>query len=305
MPLTYRGQFDTEAGVLDPGHNAGFFSNCTVTLWNIGEVLQSTGRWPDRLAFTRGFSGFRPSDEGEGRTDLYPLFFEPPSALPPPTLPSSLPRVWHHGLYRFVDFATFTPVLQHYFRPGAASLAFQRALVARHGIDPARTIAVVYRRTDKVREVEVARPDAVLAVTRRLIERHPGFRVLSQSDEAAVRQLFLAALGDRCFEIPELPPIWTTAGTAPSPAESLPPTEMGVRLVAVYHLLSQCALVVNHTGNMALWICLWRGHVDGVVQFSEAGVVVNFASPLFYLGHALMRAKRVFRRVRRLLTGRR
>jgi hypothetical protein len=76
--------------------------------------------------------------------------------------------------------------------------------------------------------------------------------------------------------------------------------EFGLLLVAVAHLLSKADLVINHTGNMALWIALWRGHARGLYQFDSAGHWVDFANPAFYarrLTHLGRRAGRRFVRV--------
>ena len=35
--------------------------------------------------------------------------------------------------------------------------------------------------------------------------------------------------------------------------------------------VSQCAYVVNHTGNCGLWMNLYRGSTQNVFQFNELG----------------------------------
>ena len=71
----------------------------------------------------------------------------------------------------------------------------------------------------------------------------------------------------------------------------------GVLLVAVTNLLSQTALLVNHTGNLGLWACLWRGHSKGLVQFDRSGRVVEFASPGFWFAQAVHLLTRVRRKL--------
>jgi len=73
--------------------------------------------------------------------------------------------------------------------------------------------------------------------------------------------------------------------------------EFGGMLVAVTELLSRAAFVVNHTGNLALWVCLWRGHSRGVVQFDSTGGLVDFGSVGFYLRQGRHLANRAWRRL--------
>ena len=40
---------------------------------------------------------------------------------------------------------------------------------------------------------------------------------------------------------------------------------------AALRCVAECAYVVNHTGNCGLWMNLYRGNVDNVFQFNEAG----------------------------------
>jgi hypothetical protein len=48
---------------------------------------------------------------------------------------------------------------------------------------------------------------------------------------------------------------------------------------------------------MALWICLYRGNGKRVVQFDEAGALVDFSSPRFYAGRVAWFAGKVRRRL--------
>jgi hypothetical protein len=78
-----------------------------------------------------------------------------------------------------------------------------------------------------------------------------------------------------------------------------------VLLIAVNHLLAQCDLVVNHTGNMALWLCLFRGHARGVWQFDDEGRAVNPQRPGAWFGAVRRFWIKAVRRLRRELSGQR
>jgi hypothetical protein len=298
MVLGDKGLYDAHDGTLACGHDAGFFSICSVALRNIAEVLQRTGSLPRRMDFSRTFRAFRNAGQSRDALDMYPVFFLPGPADSAAEL-RRLPRVKHHGLYQRIDYRAFAPVLRRYFQPSAQARTIQARWIDRYRIEPGKTIAVIYRGTDKHTEVAIARPEAYVEQTRVILGRHPDFRILIQTDERSVRDLFLATFGSRCFFIDDMPV--SDGGVAVHDLDDavlgLDRGEWGVMLVALTELLSRMAHVVNHTGNMALWVCLWRGHCRDVVQFAQSGRKVDFGSPGFYLQHGSYLARRAWRRL--------
>jgi hypothetical protein len=298
IALPYGGRFDPATDTLYCGHNAGFFSNCTVTLWHMVDLYRRFQIDPRRIDFSSSFGSYRTEAERQAKTDLYPLFFAlgDSSVMPHE---KRAPNVKHHGLYRFVDYRSTSAWVDRYFNPSVRALALQDRLIQQYAIDVHKTIAVAYRGTDKGSEVKLADPEKYLQQARTLLVRNPGFRVWIQTDEQQVRDLFTASFGERCFYIKELPPSvhGIAADELPEGALHASDDHLGVLLVAIFHLLSGSAYVVNHTGNMALWICLFRGSANGVIQFDEGGHIVDLASPGFYLG----RGRVLFGKVRRRL----
>ena len=297
IPLSRKGAYSLHDGTLFCGYQSGFFSTCTVALWNISEVLHRTGEMPQQLDFSRAFRWFRNAQQTLDASDMYLLFFSP-GAIDATRGLTWLPRVRYHGLYSWIDYRRFNLVMQRYFHPSERARAFQSTWIARYDIDLAKTIAVIYRGTDKSTEVALASPLAYVDQARKILERHPDFRILIQTDELAVRDLFVEEFGSRCFFIEDMPVSRHGVVVHELDDASLQRDrgEFGVMLVAVTELLSRAAFVVNHTGNLALWVCLWRGHSRGVVQFDSTGGLVDFGSVKFYLRQGRHLAGRAWRR---------
>ena len=51
----------------------------------------------------------------------------------------------------------------------------------------------------------LASPDAFLGLSRRLLTRHPGYRLWIQTDEPEVRKMFCSAICQSCFYLNEMP----------------------------------------------------------------------------------------------------
>lgn len=320
LPLRYNSLYDDQQDSLYSAWNYGFFSNCTVTLWNMFEVHLASGRLPSRIDYSLAFSSFRNPEQVRLKSDLYPLFFKPNPNAPIPNAPTSRERKYpnypnypdypdHHGLYRFLNYSCLNPFIDKYSTPSDQVVKLRELLVRRYDINPSMTLAVVYRGTDKHKEVMLASPDAFLDLARRLLTRHPGYRLWIQTDELEVRKMFCTAFGQSCFYLDEMP--CSSSGRVVHGLQdeelNIDRSEFGILLVAVNSLLAQVDIVVNHTGNMGLWLCLFRGHARGVWQFDATGRPVNpdfpwcYKEPLRHLVTRLVhKARRTFRKVQRI-----
>lgn len=302
IPLSWKSCYDPEQDVLFCGHNFGFFSACCVSLWNVADLQRACGKFPGRIDFSQAFRAFRNPEQLQSKTDLYPLFFKPGNASRA-SAGRRLPHVAHHGLYRFLNYTRLNPVVERYFQPSDRACELRAELVRRYRIDPATTLAVVYLGTDKDTEIKVASPEAFLALTRELLIRHPGYRVWIQTDEIEVRKMFCRAFGERCFYLHEMP-ISTDGAVVhgqDDEASRMDRSEFGILLIAVNSLLAQVDVVVNHTGNFALWLCLFRGHARDVWQFDDEGRPANFARPACYWAALRRFMTKAIRKVRRAL----
>lgn len=298
LRLGHQGSYNLRDGTLFCSFQSGFFSTCSVTLWHIAEVLKRTGEMPERIDFSEAFRWFRNAQQTSDASDMYPLFFSP-GAIDVTRGLTWLPRVSYHGLYYWIDYRRFNLVMQRYFHPSERAREFQSKWIDRYDINLAKTIAVIYRGTDKSTELALASPLAYVDQARTILKRHPDFRILIQTDELVVRDLFVEEFGSRCFFIEDMPVSRHGVVVHELDDASLQRDrgEFGVMLVAVTELLSRAAFVVNHTGNLALWVCLWRGRSSGVVQFDSTGGLVDFGNIGFYLRQGRHLANRAWRRL--------
>jgi hypothetical protein len=259
------------------GWNAGFFSNNTVILWAICDLLRD--RLPiDSIQFRFCFSAYRSPEQSLYQYDLYPDYFTQDSAIRLPDRPIAR-SVHQHGLYYDLDFDWLNPVLQRYFSPALGIRQLVTALKAKYHFDGRRTIGVCYRGTDKGSEVRLAQPREYLKLTQRLLKRHSDCRVLIQTDQEQVRDLFLRELPEQSWFIEEMP---VTSGSTSLADVSdcdrgVDRYEFGRRILATALLLAECDYLVDHTGNMGLWLALFRGHHDNLYQFGATG---HLSTPL-------------------------
>jgi hypothetical protein len=253
--------------------------------------LANRGIVPDRVVMDQEWDCVCKRKE-VGNIDLYPLLFQENRLENIPER-GGVALFDSHGRYGWLKNEGYLPFLRRWFRPADEAFKIHERILRDNKVELSKTIAVVYRGTDKNREVVLADPEEYIKNSHKLLKKNPNCRILIQTDQTQVRDRFLAYFGDDCFFLPEIP-----STSSATPIHSLPLTELGIDklkytliLQAVMLILSQCHILVNHTGNMALWIILYRGTTQNTFQFDRNGICVN-ACGRELLPHSLAEALR-------------
>lgn len=274
LDLKWGNLYDPETKTLHSNWIGGFYANCSMALLALIQ-LANRGIVPEKILMDREWDCACNRQE-HGNIDLYPFFFKEDAREDIP-LRADLPPIDAHGRYGWLRNEFYTPFLRRWFKPSEESFRIRDKIVLDHKIELQKTIAVVYRGTDKHTEVSLARPEEYIWMARKLLKKNPGHRILIQTDQTQVREKFLSFFGADCFFLPELPS--TMSGT---PIHSLPQAEMGMDklkyslvLQGIMLILSRCDIIVNHTGNMGLWIVLYRGSNLSTFQFDRNGLCMD------------------------------
>ncbi len=236
--------------------------------------LHNSGITPTGLSIRKGFAAWRTPELIE--KDLYPFLFRTDASCAIPA-DVKVRKFDHHARYGRLRLDLLTPFIHRWFLPAAPVVEYGESLLRSSNLNPDKTIVVLYRGTDKSSEVYLARPEEYLAQAIRLLHENPDFRVLIQTDQEQVRDLFVRELGPRCFYFPELP---VTSGTKVlhqlSQSElPLSRLQFAQSLIAVCQIVSTCRHLINHTGNMALWSVLYREHTRHMLQFETFGLLAD------------------------------
>lgn len=271
--LQWDNYYDPQTRVLHASGNHGFFSNCSTALWALTD-LAAEGITPSRICMSRGWDKY--CDRGKhGDVDLYDVFFQ---ARPEVEMPyhEPLPRLHHHGCYAHLDANRWSPFIARWFTPSDEILRLQRTVSAKYGLEETPTIAFYYRGTDKSTEVAVPFVGEYMSIARRLAQLYPTHRILIQTDQLQMRERFVKEFRARCFFLEEMPVTRGKKGMHFLADEDLgmDRVEFAKMGIVVTRALSQCEILVNCTGNMALWATLYRGNTHGMYQVDEKGDLI-------------------------------
>lgn len=268
------GVFDREREELLVLHDAGFFSCVSVTVWSICELL-AAGHVPKAINFTGTLSLFKDGSVA----DVYPDFFEMDlsTAAIDEMLqyePSRFKRFDHHGDYNDLDHELLSLLIRTYLQLNPIVTERADLLRLRYLVPDRRYVGVCIRGTDKALEVPPTDSSFYVEAVDQLLERDQVDRVLIQTDQAQVCELFRSYFNDKCDVFENLPR--TTGRVA---IHHLPETrdgrggELAKNMLAAVSTISTMRHIVTHTGNIGAWIVLMRGSSTHVRQATPDGIV--------------------------------
>src|SRR5208282_4477530 len=247
---------------LDVTLNSGFFANCSATLGGLARIHPC-----ERYVKVNWSRQDLWRDEDQAGKNLFELYFHPNSNLDPHAL-ANLSPISSHTVCRDLRFDKLTPYIENYFAPSEIVRNKLDELDDKYEIDYDNTIGLWYRGTDKFTERVPVPPRYYVDEVRRLIRKNSRLRVLLQTDQEQVRDIFLGQLGGHAFYLSELPVTKSLIGIHYMSREDrgISNFEFGTTLLAVVNIFARCRYVVTHTGNVGIWIYLYRGTARNTFQ---------------------------------------
>ena len=247
---------------LDITTPSGFFANCTATLSCLTRIYPYERyvrvNWP-------GQDLWRNADQVG--VNLFDLYFHPNSNFDIHVL-AKLSYTNPHGVYQDLNFEKLNPYISNYFVPSEIVREKMDEIVHKYKIDYGNTVGLWYRGTDKFTEHPPVPPHYYVAEIRKLVRKNPRLRVLVQTDQEQVRDIFVRELGEQVFYLNELPVTKSSIGIHKMSSEErgLSNFEFGVMLLAVVNMFAKCKHVITYTGSIGLWIYLYRGNANNTCQ---------------------------------------
>lgn len=264
-----------ENGVLDHGHNAGFFSNLSTCLWSAVSLYhRHSGVAPARIRCARSFNHYKRAEDRDV-ADIYPHHFAQNADVPLGPIVSPAPKMNHHSLYTSRVFSFLRPMVERYFIPNSNIDRIRTLITKKYCITPENTIGVWYRGTDKSKEIHNASTEYYLKHVLWMLKREPHLRVWLQSDQEQAVDLFRAELchsHEKLLDFVDMLPVTRGSGGIHLQNDNyyqscgLTREAYGQLMLATVSLMSKCRYVVACTGNVGYWLMLYREHWAGCYQ---------------------------------------
>lgn len=245
-------------------HNAGFFSNNTIALQDIVYYFNQNKALPDEVDRHEQYMHYK-SYAGETLINVY--FKETPDKVEyssPITMRLDCMAI-QFDKYSNIPFSEVLPIVNKYFQPSDKVLKIEQELKDKYNLDYNNLCSVFYRGNDKSREMKVASYDYFIDKAKEIKAKHPNIRFLVQPDEREFLQAFQSEFPD-CIYFEETPMLskQDSAMFFELPKNERP--EYGAKFFAAVLCHSKCNQVITHSGNIALWLSLYRGNADNINQ---------------------------------------
>lgn len=246
-------------------HNAGFFSCCTIRLRDIVRHTNKHRQLPALVDSSQQFAWYRPASGGDLAATVF--FSLPDTANQPWRLrsPTAFYDWWQFEPYSKIQWSPLTPFVRRWFTPSDSIQAFATSLEQEHQIDWSNTAVLFYRGNDKATETALPSYDSLFEKGRQLLSKTPGLRFLIQSDETEFLKAAQEAFPNSIVfwdHIRHIPKANTTVDKL-RPEENF---EYAKKFLAIVWLMSKARYVICSSGNISMWIVLYRGGTDGVYQ---------------------------------------
>ena len=245
-------------------HDAGFYSNCTIRLKHIVDFYNEYKIYPI-VDSSRQWSHYK-----DAPGDISSIFFKENNLNRPPIesyLAFNDSESNQFSDYKKLDYKNLGVLIDIYFQPADEILDIVEMLLNKYNLNLEKTIGVCYRGNDKQQETNLPSHEETLNKIVEIKNIYPGHNILVQSDEAEFYSHVLEKYPEAIYfnEILKMPKNVTSAIQYN--------VQIGSKLnqakifYSILLILSKCSQIIFNSGNVGLWVCLYRGCFDNAHQY--------------------------------------
>jgi hypothetical protein len=168
--------------------------------------------------------------------------------------------------YHEINYNYINKITNLYFDFANSITKLKKKLISKYKIQSNKTIAVCYRGNDKFLETNLPSYQDMLYKILEVKSKNPNHKILIQSDEIEFCDFIIEAIPD-CFLIEETKKINKTTNAVQYTIPKGSRLENAQTFLSVMSLISECSNVILNSGNVGLWICLFRKNSNNVSQY--------------------------------------
>lgn len=239
----------------------GIFSELTTLLQDLSRLPAGVETLDSSTVFAHNSS--------PGTSDLFERIFAPPrkGAVSSPWLGKA--HELHHSVYRDLPWREIRPLVDKWFQLKPENKMRATSALKHSGLVAEQTLAVNLRGSKKFTEVAPTPVPIWVELTEMLLADNPELSAVVFSDDQDLVDEFTALATFQVFDLGQ--EIRTRSGNSIVSAFRFQEwtSSFTSNFIGRTWLISQCKLVVTHTGNGAFWTALFRGCTCGFYQFTR------------------------------------
>lgn len=253
-------------------HNAGFFSTCTVIIYNIIEYIEKNKKYPLKINGQNSFSWYK--KDGETDTIFNDYFLDNTDPCMNYDFLTNIKDCFtdDSNEIQFCNFSKLrynmiNPIIKNYFSPSKDILERVQLLESKYSLDYENTCVLFYRGNDKATEMALCSYEDMYKIALQVQKENPVIKFLIQSDETEFIDYMIDKFPHSSLyfknEIRHIKRSNTTVDIVYKHLNN----EFSKNFLAITLCMSKCRNIICESGNCSLWIMLFRNNTNGVYQF--------------------------------------
>ena len=245
----------------------GFFCCCSIKLNLITEYINFYKKIPKNIISNRQFILYKSRSEMENNEDITSQYFEINEDV---VINYIEPFIFSHddqfSNFKNLNFNLLNPIIKKYFTPNKSINNLVNIIETKYNIEYENTCAIFYRGNDKMTEMNLPsyKDFADHADLIKFIDNNIKF--LIQSDETEFIQTFMERYSGKSFffkdEIRHINRQINTVDLIQQNTNNY----YSKLFLSIMIIMSKCKYVICNSGNCSMWISLFRGNADNIIQ---------------------------------------
>lgn len=249
--------------MLKTTHNAGFFSCCSVKLYDIANFLNSNKKLPDIVDSSQQFEWYK----NDKNKDITFDYFENYNITDDNIIQ---PIHYHHDdqytNYAELDYKCIIPLVKKYFSPSVEIIETINSMEKKYNLIYENICVLFYRGNDKNRETNICNYDEYLNYANQIITQNPKIMFLIQSDETGFIEFMTNIFPNNSFYFKDEIRHVTKCNSTVDILMRSTNYEFSKKYLAITIIMSKCKYIICGSGNCDIWIMLYRGNAKNVIQ---------------------------------------
>jgi hypothetical protein len=247
-------------------HWSGFFSCCCVRLAQIIDYCIIHKKSPERIINNKSFLWYNPNTNN----DIVPNFFATNKEI---NINYEKKVAWDIGNSQFMKYTELPlidmyPYVQKFFAPSEKIRMIKKSLIEKYSINLNNSCALFLRGNDKATECKIPDYNEYITHATTILQNNPNIKFIIQSDETEFIDTMKNKFPNNIIFYEEIRAISKNITRTVDNHGQNPETnyKYALNFLAIVLIMAESKYVVCNSGNISLWIALFRQNLDNFIQ---------------------------------------
>jgi len=245
-------------------HNGGFFSCCSVKLYEIVNFINMHRREPETVDSSQQFEWYKNTPG-----DITFVYFEHYQDKDMLKNNRDLIKYHHDDQFRpfaDLDYNHLVPIVAKYFSPSLKIQSLIQKMEQKYSLDYDNLCVLFYRGNDKGRETQLCIYEEYLQYANLILEKNRQISFLIQTDETEFLDFMSRNYPDNSFYFRDEIRHMSRCNNTVDKVFSNQNYDFSQNYLAITVIMSRCKYIICNSGNCSIWIMFYRGNNDNVYQ---------------------------------------